>query len=156
MKKWIAFLVVCAVLLGFWFLIVDDKNTPDTVQTFTTGNGSEETIATEASFSDTDLSQYADYYVPTGRELTEEEAIERGLITAEETQEVIAVEDNEEPYVIMYPDDPSNCPPPIPEPIPAPGTEETYEVIVTPSPNVDDFNCPPPIPEPIPAPSTEG
>lgn len=120
MKKWIVFFFACLVCLGFWLLIVADKNTPATVQTFDSGD---EIVATEATFSDTDLSQYADYYVPSASELTEEEAIERGLITAEETQEVIAVEDNEEPYVIMYPDDPSNCPPPIPEPIPAPSTE---------------------------------
>ncbi len=121
MKKWIVFFFMCLVCLGFYLLIVADKNTPATVQTFNSGD---EAAATEATFSDTDLSQYADYYVPSTHELTEEEAIERGLITAEETQtqEVIAVEDNEEPYVI-YPDDPSNCPPPIPEPIPAPSTE---------------------------------
>lgn len=123
MKKWIVFFFACLVLLGFWLLIVADKNTPATVQTF--GNSGDEVAATEATFSDTDLSsQYADYYVPSAHELTEEEAIERGLITAEETQtqEVIEVEDNEEPYIIQ-PDDPSNCPPPIPEPIPAPSTE---------------------------------
>ena len=126
MKKWIVFLFACLVLLGFWLLTVADRNTPATVQTF--GNGGDEVAATEATFSDTDLAQYADYYVPSAHELTEEEAIERGLITTEETQEeVIAVEDNEEPYEIVTPEIPGSdgdCIP-NPEPIPAPGFETT-------------------------------
>lgn len=131
MKKWIVFFFICLVLLGFWLLIVADKNAPDTVQTF--GNGGEEPIATEATFEDTDLAQYADYYVPPVHELTEEEAIERGLI-AETQQEVIAVEDNEEPYEIVTPEIPGrdgDCIP-NPEPILAPGFETT-----TPTPSTE-------------------
>lgn len=123
MKKWIVFLFTCLVLLGFWLLIVADRNTPATVQTFNSGD---EVVATEATFTDTDLAQYADYYVPSAHELTEEEAIERGLIT-ETQQEVIAVEDNEEPYEIVTPEIPGSdgdCVP-NPEPILAPGFETT-------------------------------
>ena len=131
MKKWIVFFFACLVLLGFWLLIIADKNTPATVQTF--GNSGDEVVATEATFSDTDLSQYADYYVPTASELTEEEAVERGLIT-ETQQEVIAVEDNEEPYEIVTPEIPGSdgdCIP-NPEPILAPGFETT-----TPTPSTE-------------------
>lgn len=87
MRNWIVFFICCLVLLTFWILIVTDDKPEPTVQT----SAEQTAVATQTS------EDYADYYVPTGRELTDEEAAAMGLT---DTEQVLVVEDNPEPYVI--------------------------------------------------------